>query len=89
VDGDERQLARTSDLVFGPADIVAYVSQILTLEPGDVIATGTPSGVGAGRKPPLFLSSGQVVHTVIEGIGELVNECVPEPFGAKGAHGIH
>ena len=89
VDGDVRQLARTGDLVFGPADIVAYVSQILTLEPGDVIATGTPSGVGAGRKPPLFLSSGQVVHTVIEGIGELVNECVPEPFGAKGAHGIH
>jgi acylpyruvate hydrolase len=89
VDGDVRQLARTGDLVFGPADIVAYVSQILTLEPGDVIATGTPGGVGAGRKPPLFLSPGQVVRTVIEGIGELVNECVPEQFGAKGAHGTH
>lgn len=78
VDGDVHQRARTSDLLFGPADIVSYVSGILTLEPGDVIATGTPGGVGAGFDPPRFLTAGQVVRTVIEGIGELVNECVPE-----------
>jgi acylpyruvate hydrolase len=85
VDGDVRQCSRTGDLLFGPADIVAYVSWILTLEPGDVIATGTPGGVGAGRQPPLFLSPGEVVRTVIEGIGALVNECVPEQIRAKGA----
>jgi acylpyruvate hydrolase len=48
---------------------------VATLEPGDIIATGTPSGVGAGRDPKVFLSSGQVVRTWIEGIGELVNSC--------------
>ena len=83
VDGDVRQSSRTGDLRFGPAEIVAYVSRILTLEPGDVIATGTPGGVGAGRQPPLFLSPGQVVRTLIEGIGELVNECVPEQPAAE------
>ena len=87
VDGDVRQCSRTGDLLFGPAEIVAYVSRILTLEPGDVIATGTPGGVGAGRQPPLFLSPGQVVRTVIEGVGELLNQCVPEQIGAKGAQG--
>lgn len=78
VDGDVRQSSRTSDLIFGPAEIIEYVSRIVTLEPGDVISTGTPGGVGMGRTPPVFLSPGQVVRTVIEGIGELVNECVAE-----------
>lgn len=79
VDGVVRQDARTSDLVFDPVAIVRYVSTILTLEPGDVISTGTPGGVGAGLDPPVFLAPGQVVRTVIEGIGELVNPCVAEP----------
>jgi acylpyruvate hydrolase len=78
VDGDVRQDARTSDLVFDPVATVQYVSTILTLVPGDVISTGTPGGVGAGRQPPLFLAPGQQVRTVIDGIGELVNECVAE-----------
>jgi acylpyruvate hydrolase len=78
VDGDVRQSSRTSDLIFGPAEIIEYVSRIVTLEPGDVISTGTPGGVGMGRTPPVFLAPGQVVRTVIEGIGELVNECVAE-----------
>lgn len=78
VDGDLRQASRTSDLLFGPAAIVEYVSRIVTLEPGDVISTGTPGGVGAGRQPPLFLAPGQVVRTVVHGIGELVNQCVAE-----------
>jgi acylpyruvate hydrolase len=76
VDGEVMQEARTSDLLFKPADIVRYVSTILTLEPGDIISTGTPSGVGAGRQPAKFLQPGNVVRTRIEGLGELVNECV-------------
>lgn len=78
VDGEVMQRSRTSDLVFDPAAIVAYISQIVTLEPGDLIATGTPGGVGAGRDPQVFLKPGQEVRTVIEGIGELVNVCMTE-----------
>ncbi len=79
VDGEVVQRARTSDLLFDPASLVAYISQLMTLEPGDVIATGTPGGVGAGMDPPRFLKDGSVVRTTIEGIGELVNVCVAEP----------
>jgi acylpyruvate hydrolase len=78
VDGVRRQHSRTSDLVFGPAAIVAYISEIVTLRPGDLILTGTPGGVGHGMDPPVYLRSGQVVRTAIEGIGELRNECVRE-----------
>jgi len=76
VDDEERQAARTSDLVFAPHDIVAYLSRIMTLEPGDVISTGTPGGVGAGSDPPRYLTAGQVVRTRVEGIGELRNTIV-------------
>jgi acylpyruvate hydrolase len=78
VDGEVRQSARTSELVFTPAQVIAYLSEIMTLEPGDVISTGTTGGVGAGRDPQVFLQPGQVVRTRIEGIGELVNTCVAE-----------
>ncbi len=78
VDGDTRQQGNTSDLLFTPQDIVAYVSQFTTLEPGDLIATGTPGGVGAGRKPPVFLRDGQKLVTAIDGLGELSNLCVTE-----------
>ncbi|CAN5892772.1 fumarylacetoacetate hydrolase family protein [soil metagenome] len=78
VDDEQRQSARTGELVFAPPDVVAYLSAIMTLEPGDVIATGTPGGVGAGTDPPRFLRPGQVVRTRIEGIGELINACVAE-----------
>lgn len=78
VDGLLMQDARTSDMLFKPVDIVAYLSDIVTLEPGDVIATGTPSGVGAARTPPVWLQPGQTVRCGIDGIGELVNLCVPE-----------
>jgi acylpyruvate hydrolase len=74
IDGETVQLGRTSDLIFKPAEIVSYVSQILTLDPGDIISTGTPGGVGAARDPRRFLEPGQVLRTAIEGIGELVNE---------------
>lgn len=76
VDGVVMQDSSTSDLIFGVAELISYFSVIATLEPGDVIATGTPSGVGAGRDPHVFLRRGNVVRTYIEGIGELVNECV-------------
>jgi acylpyruvate hydrolase len=73
VDGELMQDARTSDLVFPPAQIAAYISTFITLEPGDLILTGTAGGVGAARTPPVFIRSGQKVRTSIEGVGELVN----------------
>jgi acylpyruvate hydrolase len=79
VDGDNRQHANTSDLLFPPAEIAAYISQFTTLEPGDLIATGTPGGVGAGRDPKVFLRDGQTLVTAIEGLGQLRNACVKEP----------
>ncbi len=78
VDGTMMQDSSTSDLLFKPAEVVAYCSQIITLEPGDVIATGTPSGVGFARKPPVFLRPGQTVRCGIDGIGELKNRTVKE-----------
>ena len=81
VDGVVMQQSRTSDLLFGPADIVAYASQAITLKPGDLIATGTPGGVGNARKPPVYLRPGNVLRTFIEGLGECVNLCVAEKAG--------
>jgi len=78
VDGVVMQQARTSDLVFTPADIVSYTSQTITLRPGDLLLTGTTGGVGDARKPPVYLQPGQVLRTVIEGLGECVNHCVAE-----------
>ena len=78
VDGEVVQTARTADLVFGPATTVAYVSTILTLRPGDVVALGTPGGVGHARTPQRYLQAGQILTTTIEGIGECRNVCVAE-----------
>jgi acylpyruvate hydrolase len=76
VDGDVVQKADTSDLVFSPVDLVAYISQIITLVPGDLIATGTPGGVGHARKPARYLAEGSELITRVEGVGELRNTCV-------------
>ena len=74
--GDELlQDSRTSQMYFGVATIISYLSRSFTLEPGDVIATGTPAGVGAFRDPPRFLADGERVMVEIEGIGALVNTC--------------
>ena len=81
VDTDVMQQSRTSDLLFGPAEIVSYASQAITLRPGDVFATGTPGGVGDARKPPVYLQPGNVLRTWIEGLGECVNHCVAEKTG--------
>jgi acylpyruvate hydrolase len=78
VDGQRMQTGRTCDLLFGPAAIVSYASQFTTLRPGDLIATGTPGGVGAGRDPKVFLAPGQVLETAIEGIGACRNLMVED-----------
>jgi acylpyruvate hydrolase len=76
IDDQTFQSANTGELIFDPIDCVRYISTIITLEPGDLIFTGTPGGVGAARTPPIFLQAGQTVVTTIEGIGELANNCV-------------
>ena len=78
LDGQVMQDSTTADLLFKPAEVVAYCSEIFTLEPGDVIATGTPSGVGFTRNPPVFLRPGQTIRCSVEGIGSLVNRAVKE-----------
>ena len=70
VNGERRQNSNTGDLIFGVDEIVSYVSQFTTLLPGDVIPTGTPSGVGMGFKPPKFLKPGDRVRLSVEGLGE-------------------
>ena len=78
VDGEVMQDSTTADLLFDVPHLVSYLSTIMTLLPGDVIATGTPAGVGAGRKPPRFLADGELVVTTISGVGELRNRCRAE-----------
>jgi 2-keto-4-pentenoate hydratase/2-oxohepta-3-ene-1,7-dioic acid hydratase in catechol pathway len=73
VNGEERQRAPLGDLVFDVPTLVADVSRIVTLRPGDLIATGTPGGVAAGMDPPRFLNHGDVVEVSIDGIGALRN----------------
>jgi ureidoglycolate lyase len=70
VDGELRQDGTTSTMVFGVKKLVSYLSQFLTLYPGDIISTGTPPGVGMARKPPVYLRPGQTVRLAVEGLGE-------------------
>ncbi len=72
------QSAMLSDLVFTPPDLVAYLSTMFTLRPGDVIATGTPGGVGHARDPRRYLTPGAIVTTTITGLGQCRNVCQPE-----------
>jgi 2-keto-4-pentenoate hydratase/2-oxohepta-3-ene-1,7-dioic acid hydratase in catechol pathway len=76
VNGDTLQDANTSLMVFGVAEAVAFLTRVMTLEPGDIVATGTPAGVGWTRQPPLWLRSGDVVEIEIDGIGTLRNPVV-------------
>jgi 2-keto-4-pentenoate hydratase/2-oxohepta-3-ene-1,7-dioic acid hydratase in catechol pathway len=76
VDGEKMQDARTSDLIFDVPRLVAELSAVLPLLPGDVIFTGTPEGVGMVRQPPRFLAPGQTLESWIEGIGTLRNRCI-------------
>jgi len=79
VNGQLRQDCRTDAMLFDCFDLVAYLSSAATLEPGDVIATGTPAGVGAGQRPPRYLEPGDVVRVEIEAIGHIENEIIEEP----------
>lgn len=76
VNGETRQDANTSDLLFSIGEIISQLSQGMTLEAGDIIATGTPSGVGMAFNPPKYLEEGDVMRAYISGIGELVNKVV-------------
>ncbi len=78
VNGEQRQKSNTHNLVFDCADQIAFLSQAMTLEPGDILFTGTPGGVGAAMKPPQFLKAGDVVRVEIEGIGAIENRVEPE-----------
>lgn len=73
VNGATVQDGNTSSQIFGIADTIAFLSQIMTLMPGDIIATGTPAGVGNSREPKLFLSAGDIVEVEVDGIGSLRN----------------
>lgn len=79
INGQLMQDSTTAEMIFGVVDLVRILSQSFTLEPGDVILTGTPLGVGAFRDPPVFLSPGDVMEMEIEGIGLLRNRCVLDP----------
>ncbi len=70
VNGERRQNSNTADLIFGVEHIVSYVSHFMTLMPGDVIPTGTPSGVAMAFKPPKFLKAGDTIRVAVEGLGE-------------------
>jgi 2-keto-4-pentenoate hydratase/2-oxohepta-3-ene-1,7-dioic acid hydratase in catechol pathway len=76
--GEVMQNSNTSNLIFKIPQLIAYLSSVFTLEPGDIIATGTPAGVGFARKPPRYLKPGDEVAVRIERIGELVNPVVAE-----------
>ncbi len=78
VNGEVRQSSNTRNLIFSIPDLVAYLSQGMTLEPGDLVATGTPAGVGYARNPPRFLQPGDRVEVEIEAIGTLANPVIAE-----------
>lgn len=70
VNGELQQHSNTAEMLFGPFHLVAYISQFMTLQPGDIVSTGTPSGVGGGKKPPRFLQAGDVMRLSVSGLGE-------------------
>jgi len=78
VNGERRQTGNTRTMIFGIAHIVGYISQFMTLNPGDVIPTGTPPGVALGMKPPRWLKPGDAVELGIEGLGKQRQTVLPE-----------
>ena len=78
IGGETLQSSNTRELIFKIPDLIAYLSSVFTLEPGDIVSTGTPAGVGFARKPPRFLKAGEVVTAAVAGIGELRNPVVAE-----------
>ena len=86
VNGERRQDGTTADMIFGVAHIVHYLSQFMVLEPGDLINTGTPAGVGLGMTPPTYLVPGDKVRLGIDGLGTQTQEFVPAPHDDPGPH---
>lgn len=78
LNGEILQDSNTNQLVFDVPALLEYLSTVMTLQPGDIVSTGTPPGVGMARRPPVFLKPGDVCTVGIEGIGELVNRCVSD-----------
>jgi 5-carboxymethyl-2-hydroxymuconate isomerase len=73
LNGETMQNSTTANMVFGVAEIIEYITRTITLEPGDLIATGTPAGVGAFRKPAVWMKSGDEITIEIDGVGTLTN----------------
>ena len=80
VDGHRYQNGSTATMVFGVAHLVSYLSRFMSLQPGDIISTGTPPGVGLGQKPPVYLRPGNVIRLGVEGLGEQRQTVVPYSF---------
>ncbi len=83
VNGEALQDSNTAEMVFGVAEQIAFISEAIMLEPGDLIATGTPAGVGFARTPPIFLQPGDEVTVEIEGVGSLTNPVVGSAASAS------
>jgi 2-keto-4-pentenoate hydratase/2-oxohepta-3-ene-1,7-dioic acid hydratase in catechol pathway len=79
VNGETRQDGSTSTMVYGVAHLVSYLSQFMSLMPGDIISTGTPPGVGMGMKPPTYLRAGDVMELGVEGLGAQRQTCIADP----------
>jgi 2,4-diketo-3-deoxy-L-fuconate hydrolase len=77
VDGHKYQNGSTSTMVFGVAYLISYLSRFMSLQPGDIISTGTPPGVGLGQKPPVYLRPGNVIRLGVDGLGEQRQTVVP------------
>ena len=78
LNGELMQNSNTSNLIFGVPQLIAFLSSVMTLQPGDIISTGTPAGVGFARKPPRWLKPGDEVAIEVQGIGRLVNPVIAE-----------
>ncbi len=83
LNGETVQHASTADMIFPVAETIAFITSLMTLEPGDIIATGTPSGVGQSRRPPVFLKPGDEVEVEVSGVGTVRSPIVAEPSGLQ------
>jgi acylpyruvate hydrolase len=88
VNGEVVQSGRTSQMIFGIPEQIEFLSSFLTLEPGDLIATGTPGGVGVAREPPRFLKNGDVVEVTVEHLGTIRNRMRSDPRAPVGDHWV-
>ena len=80
VNGQQRQDANTGDMIYSLGAMIEHLSAAMTLEPGDVLATGTPAGIGSAMEPPQYLKAGDVVRVEIDGLGAIENRVIPEPL---------